>query len=128
MLDSKHDLLFKDESYQIIGACMRVHSELGAGFLEAVYQEALTIELKTTGIPFEKEKPIDIYYKDHLLEKKYLADFVCYERIILEIKAVKDFNGEHFSQVLNYLKATNLRLGLLVNFGSQSLQYKRFIS
>lgn len=128
MLDSKHDLLFKDESYQIISACMRVHSELGAGFLEAVYQEALTIELKTTGIPFEKEKPIDIYYKDHLLEKKYLADFVCYERIILEIKAVKDFNGEHFSQVLNYLKATNLRLGLLVNFGSQSLQYKRFIS
>jgi len=127
MTDVRHDLILKDESYQIIGACMTVHSELGAGFLESVYQEALAMEFKAIGVPFEKEKMIDIYYKTHLLEKKYCADFICYGQVIVELKAVNDLTGDHLSQVLNYLKATNLKVGILVNFGQPSLQYKRLV-
>ena len=121
------DLIYKKESYLIIGACMEVHRELGNGFLEAVYQEALAIEFTKRGIPFEQEKKLEICYKGKTLSKYYEVDFVCYNKIILETKATNELSGGHESQVLNYLKATKFKLGLLVNFGAESLEYKRLI-
>ena len=121
------DLIYKKESYLIIGACMEVHSELGPGFLEAVYQEALEIEFQKQNIPYEREKLLNIFYKGTKLKKHYSADFVCYDKIILETKAINELTGGHESQVLNYLKATKFKLGLLVNFGAESLEYKRLI-
>ena len=121
------DIIYKEESYKIVGAAMEVHKELGNGFLEAVYQEALTLEFDGQEIPIEKEKQIEIYYKDLLLDKKYRADFVCYGKIIVEIKAISELTPEHESQVLNYLNATEYRLGILINFGSKSLQFKRIV-
>lgn len=118
---------FKEECFQIIGCCMEVHKTLGPGFLEPVYQEALTIELIEANIPFIKEKMLEVRYKERLLNKKYVADFVCFDEIIVELKAVESLCPEHIAQVLNYLKATGKKLGLLINFGSASLQYKRVI-
>ncbi len=106
---------------------MNVHKELGPGFLEAVYQESLAIEFLDQGVPFEKEKEIRIFYKDKILDKCYKADFLCFDKIIVELKALSELSNDHFSQLLNYLKATKLRVGLLVNFGSPSLTYKRLI-
>ena len=126
-LGSSKDLLYKQESYEIIGACMEVHKELGPGFLEPVYQEALCYELRARDIPFEKEKALRVNYKGTVLEKTYVPDFVCFEKIILELKALKELMPEHESQVLNYLKATGYKLGLLVNFGAGSLSYKRLV-
>ncbi|QIA08539.1 GxxExxY protein [Draconibacterium halophilum] len=120
-------LLYKEESYKIIGACMEVHKTLGCGFLEAVYQEALAIEFAKQNIPFEKEVRLNIQYKGTPLSKEYIADFICHESIIIELKALSKPSGEHTAQVLNYLKATGFQLGLLVNFGSSSLQYKRVV-
>jgi GxxExxY protein len=121
------DLIYKKESYKIIGAAMEVHKELGPGFLEAVYQEALEIEFQKQGIPYEREKLLTIYYKDMKLKKRYSADFVCYEKIIVELKALSDLTSKDEAQVLNYLKTTKLKLGLLINLGSKSLQYKRLV-
>ncbi len=121
------DLIYKEEVYIIIGAAMEVHNELGNGFLEAVYQEALSLELEEQNIPFEKEKEIEIYYKDLRLDKKYRADFFCYNKIIVEIKALSELTGEHQSQLLNYLKATEEKVGVLINFGTKSLEYKRMV-
>jgi len=121
------DLIYKEESYRIIGACMEVHKTLGCGFLEPVYQEALSIEFNKQQIPFEKEKVLSINYKDIELEKKYIADFVCYGKIILETKALSNLTDDHLGQVLNYLKATQFKLGLLVNFGQPKLEYKRVV-
>jgi len=121
-------ILFKEESYKIIGACMEVHKTLGCGFLEPVYQEALSIEFNKQHIPYEKERVLSINYKDIELEKKYNADFVCYGKIILETKAVKELCDNHRAQIINYLKATGFKLGLLVNFGEPSLKYERFIN
>jgi GxxExxY protein len=118
---------FKDECYDIIGACMEVANELGCGFLEPVYQEALCLEFSDQGIPFEREKVLDIYFKDHLLTKKYIADFICFGEVILEIKAMEALLPLHTAQVLNYLKATGKKIALLVNFGTTKLQYKRII-
>ena len=118
---------FKEECYQIIGACIKVHNGLGCGFLEAVYQEALSIEFMEQGIPFQKEKVLDVYYYEHLLEKKYVADFLCFEEVIVELKAIDSIHPVHFAQVLNYLKATNKKIGLLINFGTTKLEYKRII-
>ena len=118
---------FKEECYRIIGACMAVHNELGCGFLEPVYQEALSLEFTEQGIPFQKEKVLDVYYKKYLLDKKYVADFYCFEEVILELKAIDALNPVHIAQVLNYLKATGKKIGLLVNFGATTLQYKRVI-
>ena len=123
----EEDYLYVQETYKIIGACMTVHRELGAGFLEAVYQEALAVEFLEMGIPFQREKQLEVLYKGTPLAKKYVADFVCFDRIILELKAVDDLSGPHIAQVINYLKATQFRVGLLVNFGSKSLQQKRLI-
>lgn len=106
---------------------MEVHKELGAGFLEPVYQEALCRELSHQNVPFEKEKELSIIYKVKPLLRKYFADFICYDIIILEIKTLCKLTPEHEAQILNYLKATKLKLGLLVNFGETSLKYKRMV-
>ena len=120
-------LYYKEESYKIIGACMNVHRELGQGFLEAVYQEALALEFIEQKIPFRKEAKIEIYYKESTLKQYYVADFICYNNIIVELKAVTSLESTHTAQVLNYLKATDLSLGLLVNFGTSSLESKRLV-
>lgn len=125
---AQNQILYKDESFKIVGAAMEVHRELGPGFLEAVYQEALEIEFKNKNIPYKREVPLEISYKSHTLKKKYAADFICYDKIIVETKALCDLNSEHQSQLLNYLKATNKRLGILINFGKPRLQPKRTIN
>ncbi len=127
MTDLLFDFPFKKETYNIIGACMEVHRSLGRGFLEAIYQEALEIEFIERGISFEREKQIDVYYKDKLLTKKYIADFICYDDIIVELKALDGIKNENISQLINYLSATNKKIGLIVNFGTDSLQYKRIV-
>lgn len=106
---------------------MEVHKELGHGFLEAVYQEALAIEFQKQGIPFEKEKLLNIYYKEVKLNKYYSADFICYNNIVVELKAIKELSNNDQSQAINYLKATGFELAILINFGSKSLQYKRIV-
>ena len=121
-------LLYKNESYAIIGACMEVHSTLGSGFLESVYQEALALEFDVRGIPYVKEEKLEIYYKDKTLSQYFIADFICYDKIIVELKAVKILDKIHTAQVINYLNATDLELGLLVNFSESSLKYVRLIS
>ncbi len=120
-------MIYKDEAFKIIGASMKVHSELGCGFLEQVYQEALEIELKKQNIPFNRESPLTIIYDGVKLNKQYFADFICYDKIILELKAVKELDNIHEAQVFNYLKATGFKLGLLINFGETSLHYKRIV-
>ena len=121
------DFLYKDESYKIVGAMMAVHRELGCGFLEAVYQEALEIEFKLRGIPFEREKELCIYYKNNKLTKTYQPDFICYDKIIVELKAVEQMNSVYYAQTLNYMKITGFKLGLLANFGRKSLQVERLL-
>jgi GxxExxY protein len=111
------ELLFKEESYKIVGACFEVYREKGCGFVEPVYQECMEIELRLQGVPFVPQKPLALEYKGCPLRSKYEPDFVCYDRIVLELKAVSEMTDEHRAQLLNYLKATGLRLGLLVNFG-----------
>ena len=120
-------MILKKEAYNIIGACMEVHSILGQGFLESVYQEALAIEFEKRKIPFVKEKKLEIEYKDVKLEKYYIADFICYDNIIVELKALTDLTSNETSQVLNYLTITGYSLALLVNFGQKSLEYKRLV-
>jgi GxxExxY protein len=122
------DLLYKEESYKIVGAAMEVHSTLGYGFLESVYQEALEIELNERVVPFLSQSPIEIYYKRNKLSRNFIADFFCYDDIIVEIKAVSKVLPEHEAQIINYLKATNVQLGLLINFGEKSLTYKRYLN
>jgi GxxExxY protein len=121
------NLLYKSECYRIIGSAMAVHRELGPGFLEAVYQEALEIEFLLQKIPYLAQSPVEIMYKGMLLKKQYVADFVCYEKIIVELKALSELVSEHEAQILNYLKATGLKLGILINFGEESIAFKRII-
>ena len=117
----------KDKTYRVIGAAMSVHAELGMGFLEAVYGDALAIELEKRHIPFEREKAIHIMYKGQKLNHYYVADFLCYDNIIVELKAVEELQGIHRSQVVNYLKATGMKLGLLVNFGEEFANIERIV-
>jgi GxxExxY protein len=118
----------KDQrTYKIIGAAMEVHKELGHGFLEVVYQEALAIEFKMQGLPYKQQQLIEIMYKGKPIEKKYQPDFVCYNEIIVEIKALSRLSGNEEAQLINYLKATGLKIGLLINFGTKSLEHKRFV-
>ena len=124
---NSNEFPLKEECYQIIGACMAVHSELGCGFLEAVYQEALAIVLDEELIPFQKEKVLDLLFRGQVLNKKYVADFLCFGEVIVELKATDAIHPEHLAQVLNYLKATGKKIGLLINFGTTRLQYKRVI-
>ena len=113
-------IIYKEESYKIVGAAIQVYNTLGPGFLEAVYQEAFEIELQKQGIPFEREKELKITYDGIELKQTYKADFVCYDNIIVELKAVSELDDAHRSQVYNYLHATGNKLGLLLNFGSFS--------
>lgn len=116
-----------ERTYKILGAAMEVHKEMGCGFLEAVYQEALEKEFERQGIPYMMQPVVDIYYKGQLLEKKYQPDFICFDEVIVEIKALDRLSGTEESQIINYLKASRLKIGLLLNFGSKSLEYKRFV-
>jgi len=122
------EIVFKDESYRIIGSCMKVHQILGCGFLESVYQEALAKQFQADNIPFEKEKLINIYFNDEKLSKFFKADFLCFDRIIVELKAAPFIHQDNINQTKNYLKSTKLQLGLLVNFGEKSLTYKRVLN
>jgi len=115
------------QTYAIIGAAMEVHRQLGCGFLEAVYQQALTKELSARGIPFEREVELIVYYKSEPLDCRYRADFICYQDVIVELKALSALTGVEESQVLNYLKATGIQRALLINFGAPSLEYKRLV-
>ena len=122
MNHEKHEqhekIIFKDESYKIQGAIIEVYRKMGSGFLEAVYQECLVKEIKIKQVPFASQPEIKLSYKGELLKQIYKADAICYNKIIVELKAVKEISPEHEAQVLNYLKATRMKLGLLVNFGS----------
>ena len=118
-------LLFKNESFGIIGAALEVHKVLGCGFVEVVYQEALEEEFRKRNIPFEREKELIINYKGKQLSKTFRADFICYNKIILELKAVSQFTDDHYAQLYSYLKASNMPLGILINFGKANLDYYR---
>ena len=121
------DYLFKNETHKIIGCCMAVHNELGYGFYEPVYHEAVAIEFLKAEIPYKKEVAMTITYKGNDLSKQYFADFLCFNEIIVELKAVNTLTDMHMSQVINYLKASKNRIGLLINFGAPSLEFKRII-
>ena len=114
-------------TYAIIGAAMEVHREKGCGFHEPVYQECLEIELALQGIPFEREKELPIYYKGRLLKKTYQVDFICSGEVLVELKALERLTSREEAQVINYLKASGLKVGLLLNFGAESLEYKRLV-
>ena len=120
-------LLYEEESYLIIGAALAVHKELGNGFFEAVYQEALEKEFYIRNIQHCREAPLRIYYKNEPLNKFYMADFICFGKIIVELKALSAITSDHHAQVLNYLKASRLNLGIIMNFGKQNLEHKRII-
>jgi GxxExxY protein len=118
----------KDErTYKIIGAALEVHKELGCGFLENVYQAALEREFKIQEIPCKSQPVVEIFYKGKPLNKVYQPDFVCFDEVIVEIKAISSLSGIEEAQLINYLKATRLKVGLLINFGSKSLEHKRLV-
>lgn len=121
------DLIYKNESYQIIGKCMEVHNNLGAGFLEIVYKDALEFEFKKAGIPYKREKKYEVNYKGIILPHKFFADFVVFDKIILEVKGVSGIADEFVAQALNYLKVSENKLALIVNFGELRLNYKRIV-
>ena len=122
------EIVYKEESYKIMGACFEVYKEMGCGFVEPVYQECLAVELQLQGIPFVPQTELKLSYKGRILECRYKPDFICLEKIIIEIKAVSELCDEHRAQIHNYLKATGFKLGLLVNFGHfPKLEYERIV-
>ncbi len=123
----KEDFPLKDETYKIIGLAMEVHKTLGKGFLEIIYKDALELEFQWANIPFTREKPYKIDYKGTLLKRFYNADFVVYEKIIIEVKSQTAIIDENYKQIINYLAVSNLTLGLILNFGEESLIFKRVI-
>ena len=123
----KEDYPFQEESFRLIGVCMEIHKILGKGFSEVVYKDAIEFELKSKNIPFEREKKYQIEYKGAILPHYYCADFVINGKIILEVKAQEGVLEEHYSQVINYLAISKLKLGVLINFGENSLKFKRVI-
>lgn len=120
--------LYEKESYAIRGCLMNVFNELGSGFLEKVYQEALEIEFKEKGIPYIREAHLKISYKGHEIKQDFIADFICYDKIIVELKAVERLNEAHLAQVFNYLKATGFDLAILANFGEKKLKMERLFN
>ena len=121
-------LIYADESYKIIGACFNVYRIMGCGFLEPVYQECLEIELDLLKIPFIPQKEIKLFYKTHELRQTYRPDFLCYGKIIVEIKAISKIVDEHRAQLINYLNASHFMLGFLINFGHHpKLEFERFV-
>lgn len=122
------DIVYPDKSYEIMGACFKVYSDKGNGFLESVYQECLEIELQYQNIPFKSQKRFPLFYRGKQLKNKYKADFTCFDKIILEIKAIDELHEKHESQILNYLSASDMKLGILINFGAHpELEYKRLV-
>jgi len=121
------ELLYREETQQLIGFCMEIHGELGKGHDEVIYKDALVVELSRSKIPFVREKNYEVRYKNVILPHQYRADLVIWDRILFEAKAVEQLADAHVKQVLNYLAASKLRLGLLVNFGGDSLEWKRVI-
>ena len=121
------ELILKDEVYAIVGAAMEVHREKGFGFAEPVYQECMEIELSDRGIPALAQKEMSISYKGHPLKKTYIADFVAYDKIIVELKALDKLSSREEAQVINYLKSSGLEVGILINFGAPSLEWKRVV-
>src|SRR5437667_1114616 len=121
------DLIYKEETFQLVGFSMEIHRELGEGHDEVIYKDALVVELSRASIPFAREKNYEINYKGVLLPHFYYADFVIWDKILFEAKAVEKLTDAHVKQVLNYLAASKLRLGLLVNFGGDSLEWKRIV-
>ncbi len=122
------ELIYKEEVFAIVGAAMEVHTVLGSGFLEPVYQEALEIESRTRNLPFVSQMALQIRYKEHVLKKEYIADLIYFEKIIVELKALDRLSGKEESQLLNYLKATGMKVGVLINFGSHpKLEWKRLV-
>jgi GxxExxY protein len=122
------ELIYKDEVFAIIGAAIEVHRQLGPGFLEPVYQEAMEIEVSTRCIPFAAQQRIQIKYKEHILNKEYVVGMICYGKIIVEFKALDCLTGKEEAQVINYLKATGFKVGVLINFGSHGkLEWKRLV-
>ncbi|KAA3658380.1 MAG: GxxExxY protein [Calditrichaeota bacterium] len=122
------DLLYKHEVYRIVGAAMEVHRELGPGFLEAIYQEALAIEFELQNIPFVEFPRLKMNYKNHELKKEYVPDFCCYEKIIVEIKASKKCTPTDEAQIINALRCANFKIGVLINFGEPSLFWRRYVN
>jgi GxxExxY protein len=130
IMDGAHTdgLLYENEAFQIRGAVFEVYRAMGAGFLEAVYQECLEVEFARRGVAFEAVKPLGLIYQGQPLRQTYIADFVCYGRIIVEIKAARTIAPEHRAQIVNYLRATDMKLGLLANFGATPrVQIERFV-
>jgi GxxExxY protein len=122
------NILYPEESYAIVGACFEVYKRMGCGFFEAVYQECLEIEFEYRGVPFQSQREFTLQYRELKLKQWFKADFLCYGQILVEIKAVSTLADEHRAQVINYLNATKLQLGILVNFGHHpKLEYERFI-
>ncbi len=122
------ELLFKEEVYAIAGAAMEVYYQLGTGFLEAVYHEALQMEMQRRHIPFESQKSLTINYKDQPLKTLYVPDIICYNQIIIELKVLERLSGLEEAQIINYLKISKLRVGLLMNFGARpKLEWKRYV-
>ena len=126
MVSQHSEMRYAQESFAIIGAAMKVHSILGPGFTEKVYQDALAIEFRERGIPFMREITMHASYKGITLDGTYVPDFICYDKIIVELKAVKELDDIHYSQAINYAKVAGFKLSLLINFGESSLVYKRF--
>ncbi len=122
------EMILKDEVFQIIGAAIEVHRELGNGFLEAVYQEAMELELASRDISFSSQVPLKILYKGKMLAKEYIPDLLCFDCMIVELKALSKLSGQEEAQIINYLKATGRHVGLLINFGSHGkLEWKKFV-
>jgi GxxExxY protein len=122
------ELIFKDEVYTIMGAAMDVQRELGSGFLESVYQESMQMELPSRQVPFESQRTLRIRYKGEMLKKEFIADLICFGKILVELKAQESLSGREEAQVLNYLKATGIKVGLVINFGSHpNLEWKRLV-
>lgn len=122
------ELIYKEEVFAIVGAAMEVHTVLGSGFLEPVYQEALEIESRARKLPFESQKSLQIRYKEYVLKKEYIADLIYFDRIVVELKALDRLSGKEEAQLLNYLKATGMKVGVLINFGSHpKLEWKRLV-
>jgi GxxExxY protein len=122
-----NELVYKEEAYKIIGICMDIHNILGGGFLEIVYKDAIEFELRKQSIIYEREKQFDILYKGTTLPHKYFADFIVFDKIILEVKAVEGIADEFLKQTINYLAVSKCNLGLIVNFGRNKLTYKRVV-
>jgi len=126
-MEDYQNIIYKSESYKIIGVCFEVHNQLGAGFLEIVYKDAIEYEFRKAGIPYEREKEYVVNYKSTELPHKFFADFVVFDKIILEVKGISSLPEEFTARCINYLKVSENRLALLVNFGELKLNYKRIV-